>query len=406
MVGLRSRTRWMRVPFALLVFVFGVAPAEAHIPPPAYLNIGVYDDRVDTEVVIEFAIFRSWFGVDPATLQEDGTLSDEVRAKILAGLRQRLEIGVDGIDAALTAVSARPHVYQDHLQTWSFVHLLARVPATLPPDQVAFVWRGYSEDASYVFDDIDAELEAYGESYYPRFRKKEPEYIWHRPLEVARQPPPALPAAKKGRSASLPLLSVFLGLLGVFGAFALRSRSRAGASALVLTALTLGILVLGVTVDLPLPGEAPLERPTDEEAVAIFASLHRGMYTALQGVDESAVYDELDRCVTQELLPELYLDVQRSLIMEQEGGAIARIQKTEIDEVEVLPDGDGTAPWFRVHARWRVEGKVGHWGHTHQRINGYEANVTVLARDGHWKISTIDVLDETRMDDGRERRVR
>ena len=45
-------------------------------------------------------------------------------------------------------------------------------------------------------------------------------------------------------------------------------------------------------------------------------------------------------------------------------------------------------------------GKVGHWGHTHKRVNEYLANVTILTIDGRWKIGEIEVLDEQRIDDG------
>jgi hypothetical protein len=43
-------------------------------------------------------------------------------------------------------------------------------------------------------------------------------------------------------------------------------------------------------------------------------------------------------------------------------------------------------------------GTVGHWGHIHTRKNQYEANITVEPVDGSWKISSLELLEEKRID--------
>jgi hypothetical protein len=373
------------------------------VPPPAYLNLEISDAQVQVLVVIEFSIFRDWFGFDGGELAESGALGEKQLAAVGSVLDRCLRVHVDGLASTREIAEARPKTIEDHGLTWKYVHLLVRYPVVVPPQQVGFVWTGYESEASYVFSRMDAELEAYGETTYPVFREKEPEFIWHRPREVLRPAPVALPAAVVSPRLSLPWASLACVALALFFALRLRRRVPVGGRLVGIgAACLLAWPLAALRVDVPLPFDGELQRPADSEALSIFASLHRGVYTALQGEDESEVYDALATSVTGELLPKLYMDVNQSLVMESEGGAIARIQKTEIDEVEVLPDHDEGAPWFKVRARWRVEGKVGHWGHTHQRINRYLADVTVLAKEGRWKIAAIDVLDEVRLDDGQK----
>ena len=44
-----------------------------------------------------------------------------------------------------------------------------------------------------------------------------------------------------------------------------------------------------------------------------------------------------------------------------------------------------------------VKGSVGHWGHIHQRVNQYEARITVEVVDGRWKITGLELLEEIRV---------
>ena len=181
------------------------------------------------------------------------------------------------------------------------------------------------------------------------------------------------------------------------GAFLWPGRTTPQRLVLALTAgAALAAPLLGVRARVPLPGDAQLERPRDEDAVVVFAALHRGIYTALDGEDENEIYDRLAESVSGPLLETLYLDINESMILHDEGGVVAKVKRAEVLESEVLPDREAGAPWFRVKARWRVEGKVGHYAHTHQRINEYLANVTIVAANGEWRIAEIEVLDETR----------
>ena len=53
---------------------------------------------------------------------------------------------------------------------------------------------------------------------------------------------------------------------------------------------------------------------------------------------------------------------------------------------------------FVCRSSWSVTGSVGHWGHIHKRKNRYEAEFTVKPVDGVWKITGMEILEETRVD--------
>ena len=109
----------------------------------------------------------------------------------------------------------------------------------------------------------------------------------------------------------------------------------------------------------------PLQAHTGQD---VFEALHRNIYRAFDYDSESDVYDTLAKSVTGDLLDDVYAEVHLSLVMQNEGGAVCKIQRVDVLEKEVLPPDDPQAPYFRLRARWKVEGKVGHHGHTHQSI--------------------------------------
>ena len=46
---------------------------------------------------------------------------------------------------------------------------------------------------------------------------------------------------------------------------------------------------------------------------------------------------------------------------------------------------------------WLASGLVSHWGHTHQRRLRYDADVTLRAERGRWRLSRLTLLDEQRL---------
>ncbi len=114
-----------------------------------------------------------------------------------------------------------------------------------------------------------------------------------------------------------------------------------------------------------------------------------------QGRDESTIYDVLEQSVTGDLLTQIYLETRRGLELASQGGARAKVK--EIELVQVESEGlDGEAG-FLASCTWNVKGAVGHWGHIHQRINQYQAELRIQPVQGSWKITELELLQEERL---------
>ena len=97
-----------------------------------------------------------------------------------------------------------------------------------------------------------------------------------------------------------------------------------------------------------------------------------------------------------ELLTQTYLETRRGLELASQGGARAKVKQVELLEVRAATDS-AAAAGFSARCTWNVSGSVGHWGHIHQRVNQYQAELTVRPEAGGWKITDLQVLSEQRL---------
>ena len=137
-------------------------------------------------------------------------------------------------------------------------------------------------------------------------------------------------------------------------------------------------------------------RFSEEAVITVLDGLLENVYRAFDYRQEEVIYDSLENTVSGGLLTQIYLETRRSLELENQGGARAKVQDVEILEAsyEALPSGTE----FTTEARWNVTGSVGHWGHIHKRINQYRAVITVEPIDNAWRITGLQVLEEERID--------
>ena len=142
--------------------------------------------------------------------------------------------------------------------------------------------------------------------------------------------------------------------------------------------------------------------PPTEEAKGIFLSLHRNVYRAFDYTSESEIYDTLARSIDGLLLQWIYNEIYQSLILREEGGAVCRISSVKTEDLQLLNTltTEKESAAFSVRCTWRVRGVVHHWGHMHARTNRYRADFTMAPRAGSWKIIDMDILHQTRVDDG------
>jgi hypothetical protein len=143
---------------------------------------------------------------------------------------------------------------------------------------------------------------------------------------------------------------------------------------------------------------SPFERPgrlaiSDATANAIFLQLHGNLFRAFDYHQESQIYDTLARSVHGPLLRQLYLQINDSLRISEQGGAVSKIEG-----VEILSGRQQAEPFvengFPYRCKWNIVGTIEHWGHIHERTNQYDALFEVKVVDGAWKIVAMDVLDQ------------
>lgn len=137
----------------------------------------------------------------------------------------------------------------------------------------------------------------------------------------------------------------------------------------------------------------------EQETEQVLHSLLTGVYRAFDFREENDVYDKLALNVEGELLATLYLQNRQSFAVKQAGGAQARVKEVKIIEVTSAPH-EGKSGQFVFNAKWTAMGSVGHWGHTHIRTNYYDAQLTVKAIEGNWKIIGLELLEERRLEPG------
>jgi hypothetical protein len=164
-----------------------------------------------------------------------------------------------------------------------------------------------------------------------------------------------------------------------------RSKGNVSAVAAVASLLVLGLsLVLGKPL-------APPSAATEKVVI----DLLRNVYQAFDYREESAIYDTLERSVDGELLTEIYLETRRSLELANQGGARAKVQAVELQDITITPGAARGS--FGANVTWNVVGSVGHWGHIHTRSNQYQAELSIHAVDNRWKLTGMKVLQEQRL---------
>lgn len=160
-----------------------------------------------------------------------------------------------------------------------------------------------------------------------------------------------------------------------------------------------GVVILGFLVLVPATRiRVPMgggDSADADRSAAVVEGLLQNVYRSFDFREESDIYDTLEKSVSGDLLTDVYLEIQRALQLENQGGAKTKVK--EVDLVSTEPQAAGAGPGFTSRAKWTVLGSVGHWGHIHQRKNGYEAELTIEPVDGAWKLTGLQLLGEERL---------
>ncbi len=228
-------------------------------------------------------------------------------------------------------------------------------------------------------------------------------FVWKNYLKKYRIPTVAKVELSEDISTfRLPLLSLlFMALiLPVVWQIRLRRQSRTSAKVQYVLAAALIAAAIGSTSFFTVPLTKPARftaQLSDNESKVVLNSLLKNVYRSFDFREEEDVYDRLAISVSGDLLEDIYLQNRKSMVIEQAGGAQAKVKKVEIlNAVAEETSARGGSHTFRTE--WTAMGTVGHWGHIHTRLNRYDALISLTPVDGSWKITGLELLEEKRID--------
>lgn len=394
------------------------APAPAAAPPaltqpPAplgkvaqgYLYVDAFQSRF--EFLIDAPRLLHW--LNPAEAAP-ALLDNTAQQAAIKSVRKQVEgwcrLGVGGIklDGTLTDISlikgrpgaTLPTQPGEKLQTdetlFGFMWEFATPPV---PDEIIVEWRGFIGEIQKLpirvfFGSRSEDIEM--NSYLPKVSWKSQGRL---PM-----PPPlaAIPEIIVVPPTVLPLATMIWLLIGVTFFIFVKMRGRGlpgGALPFALTWL-LGAVLTWPMVNIQIAGGPQVPVIRDKvKAEEILTPLLRNVYRAFDRRSESDIYDVLARSVDGELLRKLYLETIEALTLDGREGARVSISEFSADVISVTPVESGAG--FITECQWTALGNVGHWGHTHTRVNRYNARVTVSPVGNAWKITALDVTEARRI---------
>ena len=309
-----------------------------------YSFIYITGREVRHEILVPLLTLESWVKIpraDPDSLTVEEQLA--VKEQIADYFLQHNPVQVNGqaVDPRLTrlnffgldirdfALNASPRKVSVYQAR---IGIIITYPSPGPPRTVSFKWEMFNPYATFLRSTVFALDEPVSQQ---TFVKEKPEFTWQ-----ARKTSPA----------------------------------AAGPSP-----VTLGI------------GKNRTIRPDSKQARSITTSLLENIYRCFDLSTDARIYDAMATSIEGPLLRQLFLQTKRSLIVAEQGGAIARVIAVKpLDGTLQVPGRES----FKYLARWRVTGTVEHWGHIHLRENQYEALMTVSSTPSGWKIAAYELRDQ------------
>lgn len=371
----------------------------------AYLYVEPYQSRV--EVLFDAARIIEWLLPEhPATESLSPELQRELcekaasrahdwceltAAEIVLATPQPLVAVIKGVPGNTLPLKEDESVALNQAMV-GFIWEFATPPG---PDELSITWRGWPPSVAVLpVRAFFGPLNEVGE-IHPAVKK----FRWRNLGRLPRPAPlAAVPQFEALEAIPIPVGAIVWLLVGlVFYTYLKVKDHKLPGGSLPYTAVwLLGAALMWRLFVVPYqPGSSTPKISQVEEAQKIVTPLLRNVYRAFDHHAESDVYDVLARSVEGELLRRLYLETIQALTLDGREGTrvtIAEFSAT-VDKVEPNPKGEG----FVADCNWMARGIVGHWGHSHPRVNIYNARITITPGKGEWKLTSLEVQEVRRL---------
>ena len=365
-----------------------------------------YDVSAETSLIPPLA--KVTYGSEPFPALED------VREELEAYFAEHCPVVIDGVEVRpvvddVEYASMENQVNLAEVTDFVMAYVLLSYPIKTRPQTVDMRWGIYLPDrvkdivpetpdpTGHDPQTVGSIFYTFGELDLMKFTPTEPQYVWHTPepilsVDAQKRLKAAETAAAEASMRKFSLAWPLACLLALGGLLMVFKKRPAVAMAFG------GLAVAAVAAHQPLTLSLGTERQglTGEEALQRFRDLHQNIYRAFDYQDDDAIYDTLSQSVSGDLLDEIYSDVYKSLVLRDEGGAVCRVRKLEYVTCEptaLMPDEKG----FAFDCHWRVDGLVQHHGHTHERLNDYEARYLLAESGSAWRITDVSISRENRL---------
>lgn len=369
-------------------------------PISAFLYVEPFEVR--KEIVIRPKDLEQWVdlgleGRDVIPVDEQ----DELKARVIEFLEQRNPVTIDGRPAE--GFLDRAHFIYRTLRTSGVVDpprdldvtsatlgVIWVYPTESLPDSAAMTWELFDDRIPRIPGAVTDEAGA-----LPYFLTEDDNVLGWQNFLTNPTVPGLVPVEEPPTGGRVPALILLVtAIVGLVLTVVLASRSFRSGAGIPRWGLPVGIVLL-LAIAFSAPRVARSGQLSEDETRTVVSGLLLNVYKAFDYRQESAIYDALARTTSGDLLTDVYLETRRSLELANQGGARAKVRTLEVTDATNDPiDGSGS---FRSRATWNVHGSVGHWGHVHQRVNRYDAELQVEVVDGAWKITQLDVLQEERL---------
>ncbi|MEE2639552.1 MAG: hypothetical protein VX768_02890 [Planctomycetota bacterium] len=401
-----SDEEWKKLQESRIEEVLGIT---SYSSPYSFIYITRYEVR--HEVLIPLAILARTFEIereDPSFLE----IGEQEKAaeRIEAYLKNSNPVQIDGVP--VQPVFDRIDFYGLRLKDFAMqaekrrvsmasgrVGVIMRYPAKTPPGKVSVVWDLFPPLIRKVEAVIIAgdEVERFQFTKIKKLKSDEQnnlnEFKWNREAAFENYEIASIPFDHQVAVYPVSLMSLTCLVLGLLSAVVLlvtRSSLKLQLVSLLFWGL-LGGLGWSVTrYDIQDPFAEKFS-VSGEQADRIAESLLTNIYRAFDYSTESDIYDAIAESAEGGLLREIYLDVQKTRRMQQQGGALTTIREVKFLGGNKLADIDGNG--FTYNCSWLVNGTVEHWGHIHERTNEFSARLSVKPVNRVWRITAREITD-------------